>query len=234
MSIVHPKTGHSAKYSVRGLDGIMVGMRVELQPLLVTEQPLCIVSYTAEGAERSFEIAPVVFDEAGFDLSAPVFGKAYKRPPETAREKRQKEAETPAALESAMGAAHSFIQPKSPFLSQTEGAAVSVAETVRVSEILISATEAAKRYRAETGDVPDGFIPQLRKEYPEGVPTTAANALIAEWKAGNRPERDFGTAVITGGGKAAGNTAFMETEEGADADAGAGAEAGAVALRKLA
>jgi hypothetical protein len=58
VSIVHPKAGRSAKYSVRDLDGVMVGMRVELQPLLVTKEPLCIVTYEAGGAERSFEIAP--------------------------------------------------------------------------------------------------------------------------------------------------------------------------------
>jgi hypothetical protein len=217
VSVVHPKAGRSAKYSVRGLDGIMVGMKVELQPLLVTKEPLCIVSYETDGVERSFEIAPVVLDEAGFDLSAPVFGKEYKRQKETVREKRQKELETPEALLAAMGAAHSFIRPASPFLSQTEGEAVSVAETVRVSEILISATEAAKRYRAETGELPDGFITRLREKYPGGVPTTAVNALIAEWKAEHRPERDFGAAaVIAGGGKGKAEGAFADADTGLD------------------
>jgi hypothetical protein len=200
VSLVHPKAGHSLKYSVRDLDGIMAGMTVELQPLLTTPEPLCIVSYETGGAERSFEIAPVVFDEAGFDVTAPVFGKEYKRPKDTPREKAQKELETPEAARAAMGPAHSFIQPKNPFLAQTEGGPVSVAETVRVSEILISATEAAKRYNAETGSLPEGFIGQLRKEYPDGVPTTFVNALLEKWRKENKPERDwFAEAAVSDG-----------------------------------
>jgi hypothetical protein len=201
VSVVHPKAGRSMKYSVRDLDGIMVGLTVTIQPLLVTDAPLCIVSYESGGVERSFEISPVVFDEAGFDVSAPVFGDGYSRPKDTAREKRRKELETPEAAQSVAGAAHSFIRPQNPFLSQTEGAAVGVAETVRVSEILISATEAAKRCRAETGGVPEGFISQLRKQYPEGVSTTFVNALIAKRKAGDRPARNYrAEAVVEGGG----------------------------------
>jgi hypothetical protein len=215
ISIVHPKAGHSLKYSVRDLDGIMPGMTVELQPLLVTEAPLCIVSYESGGVARSFEIAPIVFDGAGFDLSAPVFGEGYKRPKDTARDKARKGLERPEMREAVMGPAHSFIRPQTPFLSQTEGSPVSVAETVKVSEILISATEAAKRCAAETGGVPEGFIPRLRKEYPEGVPTTFVNALLEKWKARNRPERDLGAAaVISGGGKAA------DADTGFDLDLG--------------
>ena len=32
VSIVHPKAGHTAKYSVRDLDGIMAGMTIDIQP----------------------------------------------------------------------------------------------------------------------------------------------------------------------------------------------------------
>jgi hypothetical protein len=201
VSIAHPRAGRSLKYSVRDLDGIMVGMTVEVQPLLVTAEPLCIVSYESGGKERSFEIAPVTLDDAGFDITAPVFGAGYKRPKDTAREKARKELETPETLQAVMGAAHSFINPKNPFLSQKEGTAIGAAETVRVSEILISATEAAKRYKAETGSIPEGFITQLKSQFPDGVPTTAVNALIAEWKARNKPARDYKSeAVIIGGG----------------------------------
>lgn len=207
ISIVHPKAGHSLKYSVRDLDGIMAGMRVEVQPLLVTAEPggtsfPCVVSYESGGVERSFEIAPIVFDEAGFDATAPVFGESYKRPKDTARDKARKELERPEAAASVMGPAHSFIRAENPFLSQREGDALSVAETVRVSEIIISATEAAKRYRAETGEIPEEFIGQLRKEYPEGVPATIVNRLVAEWKAGHRPGRDYSAeaAVFEGSG----------------------------------
>jgi hypothetical protein len=201
ISVVHPKAGHSLKYSVRDLDGIMAGMRVEVQPLLVTLEPLCIVSYETGGAERSFEVGPIVLDAAGFDTAAPVFGKDYKRPKDSPREKARKDLVTPETLQAVSGAAHSFIQPKNPFLSQTEGDPIGVAETVKVSEILISATEAAKRYNAETGGIPEGFIGQLRKEYPDGVPTTFVNALLEKWRKENKPERDwFAEAAVGGGG----------------------------------
>jgi hypothetical protein len=111
----------------------------------------------------------------------------------------------------------SFIQPKSPFLSQTEGEEVGVSETVWVSEILISATEAAKRCRAETGGVPEGFIVRLKEQYPEGVPTTFVNALIAKRKAGDRPARDYrAEAVVEGGGVDSGRAPHIE-ETGAEA-----------------
>jgi hypothetical protein len=196
VSVVHPKAGHSLKYSVRDLDGIMAGMRVEVQPLLVTEQPLCIVSYEAGGAERSFEVGPIVLDAAGFDTAAPVFGKDYKRPKDTPREKARKELETPETLQAATGAAHRFIQPKNPFLSQTEGGPVSVAETVRVSEILISATEAAKRYNAETGGIPEGFIGQLRKEYPDGGSHNICERAARKMAEGEQT----GEGLVRGGG----------------------------------
>ena len=210
VSLAHPKAGRALKYSVRDLDGIMVGMMVRVQPLLVTAEPgetsfPCIVSYETDGVERGFEVAPVVFDEAGFDITAPVFGKNYKRPKDTVREKRRKELETPEAAQAVMGAAHSFIQPKNAFLSQREGEAISVAETVKVSEIIISATEAAKRYRAETGEIPEGFITQLKSQFPDGVPTTYVNELVAEWKARNKPERDYRAEARVVGGGACGN-----------------------------
>jgi hypothetical protein len=190
----------------------MAGMRVEVQPLPVTEQPLCIVSYETGGTERSFEVKPIVLDAAGFDTAAPVFGKDYKRPKDTPREKAQKELETPEAARAAMGLAHSFIQPKNPFLSQTEGDPVSVAETVKVSEILISATEAAKRHNAETGGVPEGFIGQLRKEYPDGVPTAFVNALIEKWRKENKPERDWFAEAAVINGNAAGLENFAHRD----------------------
>jgi hypothetical protein len=207
ISIVHPKAGRSLKYSVRDLDGIMVGLRVGVQPLLVTPEPgksddfLCIVSYETGGTERSFEIAPITLDAAGFDVTAPVFGEGYKRPKDTERDKARKELERPEALQAVMGAAHSFINPQNPFLSQKAGEAIGVAETVKVSEILISATEAAKRYKAETGNIPEGFILQLKSKFPDGVPTTFVNTLAAEWKEKNKPARDYKseTVIVEGG-----------------------------------
>jgi hypothetical protein len=180
VSIVHPKVGHSAKYSLRNLDGIMVGMTVEVQPLLATAAPLCIVSYESGGIERGYEVEPVVFDDAGFDVNAPVFGVNYKRPKDTEREKRLKELVPPALAGTVMGPAHSFIKADAPFLRPQSGEAIEVAETVHTHEILISATEMAKRIMPVLGYVPDGFINNLKSEYPEGVPARLLDDLAKE------------------------------------------------------
>ena len=168
------------------------------------------MSYESGGIERSFEVKPITLDEAGFNVDAPVFGQEYARPPDTAREKARKSLPSPDALQKrnaalqAAGAAHSFIQPKNPFLSQREGEAISVAETVKVSEILISATEAAKRYKAATGGIPEGFIAELKKQFPDGVSTAAVNALIAEWKEQNKSARDYKAEAAVYGGAISG------------------------------
>ena len=181
VSIVHPRAKRSLKYSLRDLPGVLVGMEVILQPVLVTEAPVCIVSYEYKGEELSFEIKPIEFNAAGFDITAPVFGANYKRHKDTAREKQKKVLENP-ALESAMGPAHSFIQPESPFMRHTEGNQIEVAGTVRTHEILISATEAAKRVKPKLGYVPEGFIEWLQTIYPEGVPSNLLDDLTNEYE----------------------------------------------------
>ncbi|MDR1575311.1 MAG: transposase [Treponema sp.] len=202
VSIVHPRAGRSLKYSVRDLPGILVGMELRLQPLLVTEEPgkqsfLCIASYENGGKEKSFELAPVVFDEAGFDVTAPVYGKEYKRPKDTTRETAGKVLESP-GLAAVMGPAHSFIQPENPFMRQSAGTPIEVAETVHTHEIIISAVEAAKRVKAECGEVPEGFINTLREQYPEGAPTRIVDDFIKARKPKPEPSINTKGWVIEG------------------------------------
>jgi hypothetical protein len=177
VSIVHPRAGRSLCYSVRDLPGILVGMELNLQPLLVTAELLCIVSYENGKEELSFEIAPIVYDSAGFDVNSPVYGQEYKRPKDTGRETAAKILEAP-GLAAVMGPAHSFIKPENPFIKQNEGTPVTVAESVHTHEIIISAVEAAKRIKAECGSVPEGFINELKRQYPEGVSTRIVDDLI--------------------------------------------------------
>jgi hypothetical protein len=172
-------------------------MEVQLQPVLVSEDPLVIVSYQHEGNELSFEIAPIQYDEAGFDVSAPVFGENYKRPKDTAREKQAKVLDTP-GLASVMGAAHSFINPKTPFMKQSVGEQIDIAQTVHTHEIIVSAVEAAKRYKAATGNLPEGFIDSLRGEYPEGVPSRVVDELIADVRGAKEMKSDYSQFVTHG------------------------------------
>jgi hypothetical protein len=197
VSIVHPRAGRSLRYSVRDLPGILVGMEATLQPLLATERPLCIVSYETSGKEMSFELEPVVCDDAGFDISSPVFGQKYKRPKDTAREAAGKTLEAP-GLAAVMGPAHSFINPENPFMRQSAGTPIEVAETVHTHEILISAVEAAKRVKARCGEAPDGFINALREQYPEGVPTRAVDDFITARKSRTPAPVNAGDVVIYG------------------------------------
>jgi len=181
VSIVHPRVGRSLRYSVKDLPGILVGMELNLQPLLVTEEPMCIVSYRNGREELSFEIEPIVYDSTGFDLNSPVYGKEFKRSKDTQREKAEKILESP-GLAAVMGPAHSFIKPENPFIKQSNGTQVTVAETIHIHEILISATEMAKRIKPELGYVPNGFIERLKAEYPDGVPSNLLDDLIQEYK----------------------------------------------------
>jgi hypothetical protein len=208
VSIVHPRAGRSLRYSVRDLPGVLVGMELRLQPLLTTAEPgkpgfLCIASYEDKGEERSFELEPIVYDSAGFNIDSPVYGQEYNRPKDTAREAAEKTLEAP-GLAAVMGPAHSFIKAENPFMRQSTGTPVEVAETVHIHEIIISAVEAAKRIRAECGEVPDGFINSLREQYPEGVPARVVDELIKERKPKIEPPLTAEGWIIKGGAASAG------------------------------
>jgi hypothetical protein len=56
------------------------------------------------------------------------------------------------------------------------------AGTVHTHEILISATEMAKRIKPKLGYVPEGFIERLKAEYPEGVPSNLLDDLVNEYE----------------------------------------------------
>ena len=179
ISMVHPRVSHSLRYSLGDLPGILVGMEVRVQPILVSAQPVCMVSYEQEGETVSFEVAPIEHDEAGFRLDAPVFGKQYKRPKDTVREHHAKGFEQ-AGVESVMGPAHSFIQPESPFMRPMRGTPIEVAERVHTQVILISAVEMAKRVKGILGYVPEGLVNRLRQAYPSGGPAQIVDELVQE------------------------------------------------------
>jgi hypothetical protein len=202
VSIVHPRAGRSLRYSVRDLPGILVGMELNLQPLLVTAELLCIVSYQNGKEELSFEIEPIVYDSAGFDVNSPVYGQEYKRPKDTGRGTAAKILETP-GLAAVMGPAHSFIKPENPFIKQNEGTPITVAESVHTHEIIISAVEAAKRIKAECGSVPEGFISELKQKYPEGITTRIVDDLIKARKPKTETPINAKDWIIEGGDAAA-------------------------------
>lgn len=198
VSFVHPKTKTATRYSLSGLPEIMVGMTVNVQPILVSDEALALVSYKgSDGEIMSFEIKPIEYNEAGFDVSAPVFGQEYKSQPDTLREKNTKtlaeialadEKEVPfSKVTDGQGfKTHSLIQTQAnPWFKTQTGRQVEVAAgTVEVHDINISAVEMAKRFKARTGFIPEGFIAGLKKDYPEGVPSRLVDELVAEYTDG--------------------------------------------------
>ena len=199
ISFVHPKNKTATRYSLSALPDIMVGQTVNVQPILVSDEALALVSY--ENARReivSFEVKPIEYNEVGFDLAAPVFGQEYKSQPDTLRETNTKAL---AALAASDGTAevpfakvtdgqgfktHSLIRTEAnPWFRTRTGKQIEVAAgTVEVHDILISAVEMAKRFKARAGYLPDGFIASLKKEYPDGVPAQLADDLVAEYTSG--------------------------------------------------
>lgn len=196
ISFVHPKRKTATRYSLSHLPDIMVGQTVNVQPILVSDDALTLVSYKDGAGEIvSYEVKPIEYDAAGFDVDAPVFGKEYKSLPDTLREKNTKALAQIAAADdkSAVPFAgitdgqgfktHSLIRnEENPWLKTQTGKQVEIAAgTVEVHDILISTVEMAKRFKARAGYLPDGFISYLKKEYPDGVPAQMVDDLVAEY-----------------------------------------------------
>lgn len=177
ITVSHPITRTSEVYDLRDMDGILVGMEVNVQPLLIGGGAKVKVSYKSGGDTISAEIEPIVFDSAGFDVDAPVFGMNYARPPDTKREKNWKQLEKMSELMSGNLKAHSDIAAHDPFARQRVGTVIDV---VQREEIVVSATEAAKRVKARVGILPEGFLNGLKARYPAGVPYDAVEDLAQE------------------------------------------------------
>lgn len=198
ISFVHPKNKAATRYSLSALPDIMVGMTVNVQPILVIEEALALVSYQDRTGEIvSFEVKPIEYDRVGFDIAAPVFGQEYKSQPDTLIEKNTKalaeiaasddKTEVPfAKVTDGQGfKTHSLIHTQAdPFFKTQTGKQVEVAAgTVEVHDILITPVEMAKRFKARAGFIPDGFIASLKKEFPDGVPSQLVDDLVTEYTA---------------------------------------------------
>lgn len=198
ISFVHPKNKAATRYSLSALPDIMVGMTVNVQPILVSEEALALVSYQDRSGEIvSFEVKPIEYDRVGFDIAAPVFGQEYKSQPDTLIEKNTKALAEIAASDDKTDVpfakvtdgqgfkTHSLIHTQAdPFFKTQTGKQVEVAAgTVEVHDILITPVEMAKRFKARAGFIPDGFIANLKKEFPDGVPSQLVDDLVTEYTA---------------------------------------------------
>ena len=200
ISFVHPKFNAATRYSLSGLPDIMVGMAVNVQPILTDDEALALVSWQSRSGETlSFEVKPIEYDRSGFDVSAPVFGQGYKSQPDTLVEKNAKRLADIAASDGEANVpfakatdgkglkTHSLIRTAAdPFYKTQTGRQVEVAaDTVEVHDIYISPVEMAKRFKARTGFIPEGFIASLKKEWPDGVPSQLVDDYVAEYTDGS-------------------------------------------------
>jgi hypothetical protein len=177
VSMVHPKTGVSMRYSLVGIKGIFIGQTVNIQPILVDPEPKIKVFFKDD--TTGYEVSPIAYDRRGFDLDAPVYGESYQREPDTVREQNAKRLDKLAAGKIPFGnitngeglKAHSFIKAESPFIKPTAGEQIIIAASrIEVHEILISHFDAAIRVKARNGWIAESFIERMKREYPEGVP----------------------------------------------------------------
>jgi len=192
--VFHPKAKRPLVYSVADLPDILVGQEVLVQPVLVDPRPLVSVMPKNGRDFVGHEVEPVEVDSAGFDVRAAVLGEEHKAQKETRRERNAKrlaaisgEGTKAVPFSAVTGGAgfksHSLIRPEgTPFTRQSTGTAIEVAETVHTHEIIVSAVEAAKRVKAELGHVPEGFVDEMRRLYPEGVPVRIVNEYIKDRK----------------------------------------------------
>jgi hypothetical protein len=186
VSLTHPGVKRVMRYSLAHLPGVMVGLEVNVQPVLVDPEPLVKVAYLNGREAASYEVEPIAYDETGLDLDAPVFGKEYQREPDTIREKNARNLAEAAAGDKGALEAHSFIRAESPFITPRAGEQIAIArpDQVTVHEIFISHFEALRRVSARVGYAPDGFIERMKREYPEGVPLSRIDDIASDYEAG--------------------------------------------------
>ena len=177
ISFVHPRVGHSSYYSLGRLPGIRVKMQVNVQPILTDEEGAIRVKYDFNGQEIIDEVYPELLDEAGFRLSAAVWGEEFKSLPDTVVEKVGK------TLDGIIG------DKKHPFKDMNEGEGIRSLDSIENEDenslilhrfgtksnnptprIRVSIIEAAKRLSMMMGWWDPWCLKYLKENYKDGVP----------------------------------------------------------------
>ncbi|MGL4985977.1 MAG: transposase [Treponemataceae bacterium] len=188
ITISHPKVKRPLRYSLSGLYGVIVGQEVNVQPILVDDVARVKVSLTVDGEVASYEVEPIPYDDAGFEVNAALIGSEYKKHADTVREDNAAMIETKISGDDGdlkKLKAHSLIDATQPFITQRTGEQVKLtANTIAVTEVYISYVEACKKFKARAGILPEGFMVWLKKEYPQGVTLKIIDDLAFEYNAG--------------------------------------------------
>ncbi len=192
--------GHgSAEYSVEHVPNIRVGDKVQVVVHAYRAPAICVVQQDAEGRTRYIECEPVQTNAGGFDITAPVFGEAYKRKADTVSDEARK-----AQAEAAYGTrdvaeaeklrakgAPAFGGAIDPFKDVREAAAQAPSHIVRRGTELhvpnpvqievkpLSLVEALRNLREWLGRaITPAEREQISQWYPQGVPETDLQDIV--------------------------------------------------------
>lgn len=179
------------EYDLRalGYSGLNVRdtVRVELNPFKAPA--VTVIKDMPDGQEMRWEVSPIVKNEYGFDVNAPVVGREYKSLPDTRTDKAVKDVAARASASSAPGAA-----PARPFADIDSMADVRQAPLIMprkgvnltldapVAEAVpLTRVQAAQRLRLMAPDAWErnavGCMDVLRATYPDVVPEADLPAL---------------------------------------------------------
>ena len=198
VSFRHPKVGASRPYAVGGLEGIRPGLSVTVQPILMDQEGTLLVTWRYQGETFSQEVAPMVLDEAGFPVDAPVWGAGYARPADTYVDTAAKRL---AELigEDKRPFAHLFggrgIQSVSAIRSTPgkvlylprEGQAITP-HAAEDNAVVLNPVEAAMQIKARLGYWRPELLDAVREAYPAGVPAGRLDELAHALRATGRDD----------------------------------------------
>jgi len=87
----HPKAKKSLSYSVADLDGIHAKQKVLVSPVVIGDEAKVMITIECPLGENVIhEVSPVLFNEMGFRVGAPVFGEGFDTKKDTIIDTNQK------------------------------------------------------------------------------------------------------------------------------------------------
>jgi len=186
MTITHKIKGYGRQaYDVRLLPGLTPRCKVQVVVNPYRVPAVDVIVRDARGDEQTWTVEPILRDEAGFRLDAPVIGQEFKSLPDTVADKRVKEidAAVPATGrdggEAPYGLDVMADVREAPTYITRRGRDLGL-DASRREIAPLSVVEAAKRLRAQLGAswTAESYA-WLAQRYPGGVPESELDGIAA-------------------------------------------------------
>ncbi|MFT3759010.1 hypothetical protein [Thauera sp.] len=207
ISFVHPRTKGSRTYDLAGLAGICAGDKLEVSPLLFGDCAINLRVPRYDGEDLVYRLEPVAeeLDAFGRSLAAPVIGETYARRPDSdtdrsgkaldallfpgmTAEQMDKARRSNATLMGGMVDAVRHLEHiEIPAALPRKGTDINLAAPVFEAPPLTH-FEAAKALRSRGVERPD-LHPWLAAQYPDGVPESELDAIVAAMRGNTQPPR---------------------------------------------